>query len=86
VKLAESRLTRQGQISVPAEVRRRLGLQPGSVLEWDAEGDAIVVRRVGRNSSEDLHRVLFPHAPVARSLDELKQGIARRMRAVRARG
>jgi len=33
--LAESKLTAQGQISVPAEVRRKLGLGPGSVLEWD---------------------------------------------------
>ncbi|PYP88846.1 MAG: hypothetical protein DMF61_05625 [Blastocatellia bacterium AA13] len=33
--LAQSKLTAQGQISVPAEVRRKLGLGPGSVLEWD---------------------------------------------------
>jgi AbrB family looped-hinge helix DNA binding protein len=58
MKLAQSKLTAQGQISVPAEVRRRLGLVPGSILEWDAEDDKVIIRRVGRYSSEDLHRAL----------------------------
>ena len=84
--LAQSKLTAQGQISVPAEVRRRLGVGPGSVLEWDADGDQIVVRRKGRYSSEDIHKVLFPNGPPKRrSLAELKQGISKRMRARHAR-
>jgi AbrB family looped-hinge helix DNA binding protein len=85
MKLAESRLTRQGQISVPAEVRRRLGLQPGSVLEWDADGDRIMVRRVGRHTSAALHEVLFPVEPKPRSLAELKEGIRKHARAKHAR-
>ena len=36
--IARTRLTAQGQVSIPAEVRRRLGLTAGSVVEWDAEG------------------------------------------------
>jgi len=57
--IAKSKLTAQGQISVPAEVRKRLGIGPGSVLEWDEEGEKIVVRRVGLYTSEDIHRALF---------------------------
>ncbi len=60
MKLAQSRLTSQGQVSVPAEVRRRLGLAPGSILEWDADGDQVVVRRGHRYSSADLSSALFP--------------------------
>ena len=52
--LAHSKVGAHGQISVPAEVRRRLGIGPGSVLEWDEEGENIVVRRSGRYSSEDI--------------------------------
>ncbi len=84
--LARSKLTAQGQISVPAEVRRRLGLGPGSVIEWEADGEQVVVRRKGRYSSQDIHTVLFPGGPPKRrSLTELKQGIARNMRARDAR-
>jgi antitoxin PrlF len=58
--IAHSKLTAQGQISVPAEVRKKLGVGPGSVLEWDEQDDHVVVRRVGRYTSEDIHRTLFP--------------------------
>jgi AbrB family looped-hinge helix DNA binding protein len=85
MKLASSRLTRQGQVSVPAEVRRQLGLAPGSVLEWETEGGQIVIRRAGQYSSEDLHEVLFPVEPRPRTLEELEEGIRRHMRKRRAR-
>jgi len=84
--LAHSKVTAQGQISVPAEVRRRLGVGPGSVLEWGQEGESIVVRRSGRYSSEQISRSLFPKKPPApKSLDELKEGIQRRARERYAR-
>ena len=83
--LAHSKLTAQGQISVPASVRRRLGVGPGSVLEWDAEGGRVVVRRAGRFSSEDIHRALFAKAPRKRTLRELKEGLRRYARARHAR-
>lgn len=85
MKLARSRLTAQGQISVPAEVRRRLGVGPGSVLTWEAEDGAIVVRRAGKFRSEDVHAALFPRAPRPRTLEELKEGIGAHMRERRAR-
>ena len=79
--LAHSKVTAQGQISVPSDVRRKLGIGPGSVLEWDEEGDKIVVRRSARFSSENIHRALFPQkAPKSQSLAEMKEGIRRRVR------
>jgi len=84
--LAHSKVTAQGQISVPAEVRRKLGIGPGSVLEWAEEEDKIVVRRAGRYTSEDIHRALFPDGPPKpRTLEELKEGIAQYMRERHAR-
>ncbi len=75
-KIAESRVTAQGQISVPAEVRRRLGVGPGSVIEWDADGDRIVVRRAGRFTSSEVHEEVFPYGiGVRKSADEIKAGI-----------
>jgi antitoxin PrlF len=75
--LAHSRITAQGQVSVPAKVRQRLGLGPGSVLEWHEEGDRVIVRKAGRYSSEDIHRALFSKAPRRRTLDQMKNGIRR---------
>ena len=58
------------------DVRRKLGVGPGSVLEWEQQGSKIVVRRAGRFSTEDIHRALFgTRPPKKRSLRELKEGI-----------
>jgi AbrB family looped-hinge helix DNA binding protein len=74
--MARSKVTAQGQISVPLEVRRRLGVGPGSVLEWHEEGRKIVVRRSGRYNWQDVHRALFPDGPPKpRTLAELKRAI-----------
>jgi antitoxin PrlF len=75
--LAHSKLTAQDQISVPAEVRRRLGIGRGSVLEWADDGDPIVVRRVGRFASEDVHRSLFAKAPEPKTLAAINDGVRR---------
>jgi len=76
--LARSKITAQGQISVPAEVRRKLGIGPGSVLEWNEEGEKIVVRRSARYNWVDVHRALYPDGPPKRrTLGELKQAIRR---------
>jgi AbrB family looped-hinge helix DNA binding protein len=75
--IAHSKVTAQGQVSVPAKVRQRLGVGPGSVLEWDEDGDRVVVRRAGRYSSEDVHRALFAKRPRRRTLRQLKDGIRR---------
>jgi antitoxin PrlF len=58
--IAQSKVTAQGQISVPAEVRKRLGIGPGSVLEWHEQDGSVVVRRAARFTSSDMHQTLFP--------------------------
>jgi antitoxin PrlF len=74
--IAQSRITSQGQVSIPAEVRRRLGLGPGSLIEWEEDGARIVVRRAGRHTSAEVSAVLFPRgAGAPRSLRELKAGL-----------
>lgn len=84
--IAHSKLTAQGQISVPVDVRRKLGVGPGSILEWDEDGDQIVVRRSARFTSEDIHRALFPkQEPKSRTAEAMKEGIRRRARERHAR-
>jgi AbrB family looped-hinge helix DNA binding protein len=84
--LAQSKVTAQGQISVPAEVRRKLGIGPGSVLEWHEEGDAVVVRKAGRYSSEDIHRAIFPkRPPKPKKLKDFDKGVLRYMKDKHAR-
>ena len=79
--IAHSKLTAQGQISVPSKIRKKLGVGPGSILEWEEVGEAVVVRRAGRYSSEDIHAALFEKPPSTRkSRQNLKDGIRTYMR------
>ena len=83
--VSHSRMTSQGQVSVPADVRRALGLAPGSVLEWEQRGNELVVRKAGRHTCADLHAALFDGQAAQVSVDA-KQGIRTYVRRKHARG
>ena len=84
--LAQSKVTAQGQISVPVEVRQKLGIGPGAVLEWSEEQGQIVVRRAGRVTSAEIHRAVFPgEPPLTRTFAEMKEGVRRLIRKRHAR-
>jgi AbrB family looped-hinge helix DNA binding protein len=42
----------EGEIAVPPEVRRQLGLEPGTELTIDVQGESLVVRRVARHQPD----------------------------------
>jgi AbrB family looped-hinge helix DNA binding protein len=87
VPIAHSKVTAQGQVSVPSDMRKKLGIGPGSVLEWEEEGDRIVVRRAGLFNSEDFHRALFQSKGTQpKSITQLKEGIRKYVRKRNARG
>jgi len=81
-----SKVTAQGQISVPAEVRRKLAVGPGSVLEWEERDGEFLVRRTGRHTSQDIHSALFadgrgkPSPPI-----DIKQALRNAIRKRHAR-
>ncbi len=89
MQTTHTKLTSQGQVSVPAAVRKALHLVPGSVLVWSQDGERIVVERAKRHSTVEVHQALFPDGPIAgmppKTLTELKQGIKQAIRQRRPR-
>jgi AbrB family looped-hinge helix DNA binding protein len=83
--IAHSKLTAQGQISVPAEIRKKLGVGPGSVLEWDEQNDQVIVRRAGRYTSDDVNQAVFPEKSRKKRTADVKEGIRTYIRARHAR-
>ena len=77
--IARSKLTAEAQIS-------EFGIGPGSVLEWEEDGDKMIVHRAGRFTSNDIHKALFGARKLeTHSLDELKDGVRRYVRKRYAR-
>jgi len=84
--IAHSKVTSQGQISVPTEVRKRLGIGPGSVIEWHEVDGTVIVRRASRFSSSEINQALFPKgAPNSKSVPNVKEAIRDRIRRRYAR-
>lgn len=85
--LPRSKLTSQGQVSIPAEIRRKLGLDPGAVVEWDEdENGRFSLRRAGRFTSEDMHQALFSTRPAKpTTVAAMDDGIRQHAQARRAR-
>ena len=48
-----STISSKGQVTVPVEVRRKLGLVPGTRIEFELRGDGVFLRKGGH----DVHPV-----------------------------
>ena len=73
-----SRVTAQNQISIPAAVRRKFRIVPGTELVWEDRGEELVVRPK-RYTLEEI-RAVCAERPVSRLT--LRQMRAARDRAV----
>src|SRR2546430_1890004 len=63
------RMTEKGQVTVPVDVRRRLGIDPDSLLEIRAEGDEVRIRKVGSA------RPLAPEDPIWSIIGAAESGL-----------
>lgn len=51
-----SRVTSKGQVTIPVEVRRAIGIRPGDAVDFVREGERFVVRRIADPATEELAR------------------------------
>jgi antitoxin PrlF len=74
-------LTTKGQVTIPKEVRDRLGVDTGDRLNFAVQEDGtVVVTPITRHVRELGGLLRRPrHRPV--SIDEMDEGIAKRVRA-----
>lgn len=69
-----SKVSSQGQISVPAEVRRDLVVEPGAVLSWEKHPEGYLLRRRAMYRVEDFWEIAKPFRlkkpPTIEEMDE----------------
>jgi antitoxin PrlF len=69
-----SRLTSKGQITVPIEIRKRLGLRQGDQIEFVAEDSRTIVRRAA--PKENPFEKYIGALPVFKSRKEINDWIS----------
>ena len=70
-----STVTSKGQITIPAAVRRELGLHPGSRVDFVRNQDGIFEFRVKTGTVRSLKGMFGPQERVA-TLEEMNEAIA----------
>jgi len=75
---AQAKVTSKGQITVPLEIRRLMGIHPGDQLLFESDGKAIRVRPLKKGSRFEKYRGIGnPGIPSGR------RGITRWLRELR---
>ena len=75
-------LTSKGQVTLPKEIRDRLGLDVGALLDFQLLPDNTLSVRPVRPDARRLRGLLTSPHDRALSVEEMDEGIARGMRAL----
>ena len=78
-----AKLSSKGQVVIPADVRKRLGLSQGSVLRFRMDADGVRLLAEAGDVRRLKGRLAAPEAPV--SVDDMNRLIAQRRSGIGAR-
>lgn len=79
-KIVKAKITSKGQITIPVEIRRSLGAEPGDVLIFESAADGI---RIVRQDDADRFEHMRGIGNGIPELEESIEGIVRYMRELR---
>ena len=80
MNLARSRITAQGQVSIPVAVMKAFGLAPGEVVEWESLDGMLVVQKAGTYALDDVRKALQLPKGLRKTDEEIREGVKERMR------
>jgi antitoxin PrlF len=67
-----SRVTRKGQVTIPKRVREHLGIEPGSIVEFEVTDDGrIMLAKAGAQPAPSRFEKLRGTAPTKLTTDQL---------------
>lgn len=41
-----SKLSSKGQVTIPADIRKAIGIEPGDMVAYEVQGDSVTVKRI----------------------------------------
>lgn len=84
MSIARSKITAQGQVSIPVSVMRQFGLAPGEIINWMTLEGHLTIEKAGQYSLADVQEVLKLPKGLRKSDGEIREGIKARIRTKHA--
>lgn len=76
----KTKVSSQGRTVIPAEIRKKLGIQEGEMVKWTLQGDTIVAKLVREEKTPHEimqyiknHLVEIPHVPDSVAAEDVKR-------------
>lgn len=79
--MSAATLTSKGQTTIPIDIRKGLGINPGDKIEFHLLSNGSASMRVQRGTLDDFIGILRQPGKRALSLKAMDEGIAKAMRA-----
>ncbi len=73
-------LTSKGQITLPKEIRDRLGLDSGSILDFQLLPDNTITARAVKPDARRIRGLLKSPHPEPLTVEQMDEGVARHLR------
>lgn len=85
VQPATTKLSSKGQVVIPEEIRKRLGLEPGAQFVVVGEGDVVVLKALKAPKMSDFKALLSEARRSAKAAGLREADVERAIREVRAK-
>ena len=84
--VATTRMSSKGQVVIPEEIRKKLGLEPGEQFVVVGDGDVVLLKRLSAPDMNDFDALLAEARAQARKAGLKRSDVSAAVKAVRARG
>lgn len=84
MSIAQSKITAQGQVSIPVSVMRQFGLAPGEIINWMTLEGHLIIEKAGQYLLADVQEVIKLPKGLCKSDGEIREGIKARIRTKHA--
>lgn len=85
IRPATTKMSSRGQVVIPEEIRKRLGLEPGAQFVVVGEGDVVVLKALKPPQIADFQALLDQAQESARAAGLTAQDVEDAIREVRAK-
>ena len=72
--LSETKVSSKYQTVVPSKIRKEYDVEPGDILEWEEEGDTIIITIRKRVSLDDIRGLIEVGGDAVRTKKKIQRG------------